>query len=77
MHKTKHTEHMDKFKKFNSLTYCKYEGAMPILVSIDPEIVKSVLIKNFDSFPYIMSPEVKVTICPKMLMFRCTFILLS
>ncbi len=61
MHKTKHTEHMDKFKKFNSLTYCKYEGRTPILVSMDPEIVKSVLIKNFDSFGMIMGPDIKVS----------------
>ena len=31
-------------------TYGRYDGVTPVVVTIDPEIIKSVLVKNFDSF---------------------------
>nr|APH81393.1 cytochrome P450 CYP3027C1 [Tigriopus kingsejongensis] len=31
-------------------TYVRYEGSQPMLVTIDPDMIKSVMVKNFDSF---------------------------
>ena len=38
----------DKVKKFGK-TYGRYNGTQPTLVTIDPELVKSIIVKNFDS----------------------------
>ena len=43
--------HTNKFKKFGTKTYGCYTGTTPAIVTIDPELLKSVLVKNFDSFP--------------------------
>ena len=39
----------EKVKKFGK-TYGRYNGVQPALVTIDPDLVKSILVKNFDSF---------------------------
>ena len=45
--------HFEKFKRFGR-TYGRYDGAIPVLVTKDPELVKSVLVKNFDNFDIII-----------------------
>ena len=35
-------------------TYGFYDGVSPVIVTIDPELVKSITVKNFDSFGEIM-----------------------
>ena len=44
-----HQEQMN-WLKTHGKTYGLYEGVTPVIVTIDPEIVKSVVAKNFDSF---------------------------
>ena len=39
----------EKVKKFGK-TYGRYNGVRPTLVTIEPDLVKSILVKNFDSF---------------------------
>ena len=39
----------EKHKKFGK-TYGRYNGVQPAIVTIDPELVKSIIVKNFDSF---------------------------
>ena len=39
----------EKVRKFGK-TYGRYDGVKPALVTIDPELVKSIIVKNFDSF---------------------------
>ena len=41
--------YLSKFKKYG-LTYGRYEGIAPVVCTIDPEIIKSVTMKNGDSF---------------------------
>ena len=43
----------EKHRKFGK-TYGRYDGVKPALVTINPELVKSILVKNFDSFHGIM-----------------------
>ncbi len=52
----------DKFRKFGTKTYGKYDGIIPTVVTIDPEIIKNVLVKNFESFSDVF-PEVKTCYC--------------
>ncbi len=40
---------MDKFNKYGK-TYGRYDGRVPTIVTKDPELIKSVMVKNFDSF---------------------------
>jgi hypothetical protein len=41
---------MQKFNKFGTKTFARYDGVTPVIVTKDPEVIKSVLVKNFDSF---------------------------
>ena len=41
---------LDKFRQFGTKTFGRYDGIVPCLVTIDPDLVKSVLVKNFDNF---------------------------
>jgi hypothetical protein len=41
---------MNEFNKYGK-TFGKYDGPQASIATIDPELVKSVLVKNFDSFP--------------------------
>lgn len=41
---------MHKFKELGTKTYGRYDGVTPVIVTKDPELIKSVLVKNFDSF---------------------------
>ena len=50
-----------KFKEFGTKTYGKYDGVFPTIVTIDPELVKSVCSKNFDCFPAIVDMPVSQT----------------
>ena len=41
--------HLEMFAKYGK-TYGKYDGPRASIASIDPEVAKSVLVKNFDCF---------------------------
>ncbi len=45
-----HKVDLEKFRKFGAKTFGKYDGVVPVIVTIDPEILKSVLVKNFENF---------------------------
>ncbi len=51
--------YIDKFRKYGK-TYGRYEGPSPIVVTKDPELMKSVLVKNFDSFQAVLELPVSV-----------------
>ena len=57
-HKTDYHFYSRKFKKFGTKTYGLYEGITPTIVTIDPELVKSVCSKNFDCFPAVVDVPV-------------------
>ena len=56
----KHLEYQERFQKYGK-TYAYYEGTTPVLATIDPEIIKSVLVKNFDSFTDIIQLHVSIS----------------
>lgn len=58
LHKQDTLFYLRKFKEFGSKTYGCYTGPTPTIITIDPELVKSVMIKNFDSFPAAMDVPV-------------------
>ena len=60
LHKQDTMFYLNKFKKFGTKTYGCYTGPTPTIVTIDPELVKSVMIKNFDSFPAAMDVPVSI-----------------
>ena len=60
LHKQDTLFYLRKFKEFGSKTYGCYTGPTPTIVTIDPELVKSVMIKNFDSFPAAMDVPVSI-----------------
>ncbi len=45
-----HKVDQGKFRKFGTKTFGKYDGVVPVVVTMDPEIMKSVLVKNFENF---------------------------
>lgn len=48
----KHTMHeliLERHKKYGK-TFGRYDGVTPVISTIDPELVKSITVKNFDSF---------------------------
>ena len=51
LHNADHLYFLNKFKQFGTKTYGCYVGPTPTIMTIDPELVKSVMIKNFDCFP--------------------------
>ena len=53
-------EHSCALIKKHGKTYVKYEGVHPTLVTIDPELIKLVLVKNFDSFSDVLELQVKL-----------------
>ena len=44
------------YKKFGK-TWGRYEGRAPIISTIDPELIKSIMVKNFESFSQTMDWE--------------------
>lgn len=48
---------MDKMKKFGK-TYVGYEYVQPILITIDPDLIKSVTITHFENFTDILNFKV-------------------
>ena len=52
-----HEEIANMHKKLGK-TFGRYEGIMPVISTIDPEIIKSVMVKNFDSFTDIFEMDV-------------------
>ena len=57
-HKTDHLFYSRKFKEFGAMTYGRYDGVYPTIVTIDPALVKSVCSKNFDCFPAVLDAPV-------------------
>ncbi len=51
-----HTEIQEMFRKFKTKTFGRYEGVTPCIVTMDPEILKNVLVKNFENFSDIFAP---------------------
>ena len=49
--------YLKKVKKYGK-SYFRYNGIHPTLVTSDPEMIKSILIKNFDSFSEIIELDV-------------------
>ena len=56
-----HLFYSRKFKEFGVMTYGRYDGVFPTIVTIDPVLVKSVCSKNFDSFPAVVDMPVSET----------------
>ena len=50
---------VQKLKKFG-LTYGHYDGVVPTISTNDPELLKSILVKNFDSFTDTVTMEVNI-----------------
>jgi cytochrome P450 len=49
-HKISMHEHINEsFKKYGK-TYARYEGREPSILTIDPELIKCIMVKNFESF---------------------------
>ena len=44
----------EKIKQYGK-TYVRYDGVFPTLVTIDPDLVKSIMVKNFDCFSAVMA----------------------
>ena len=40
---------IEQFKKFGK-TWAKYDGVSPTIVTIDPEMIKQITVKQFDNF---------------------------
>ena len=53
-----HEEIANMFKKYGK-TFGRYDGICPVVMTIDPEIIKNVLVKNFDSFHDTIPYEVR------------------
>ena len=49
-----HKVQLDKFRELGTKTYGRYDGIVPTIVTMDPEVLKSVLVKNFESFTDIL-----------------------
>ena len=48
-----HRVYQEQFCQFGNggaKTYGKYDGVVPVVVTVDPEVVRSVLVKNFENF---------------------------
>nr|ACO15001.1 Cytochrome P450 3A24 [Caligus clemensi] len=59
-HDRVHHEYFNEaFKRFKSKTFTRYAGSTPTIVTIDPEIVKQVTIKQFQNFPMVLNAEAK------------------
>ena len=46
---TFHEQSLEEHKRLGK-TYAKYDGTTPVISTIDPEIIKTVTAKEFDSF---------------------------
>ena len=49
---------MQQFQKFGR-TWARYDGVGPTIVTIDPEIVKEITVKQFDNFTDIIPMDFK------------------
>ncbi len=45
-----HQVYLDKFRQMKTKTFGRYDGVNPVIVTVDPNILRSVLVKNFDNF---------------------------
>jgi hypothetical protein len=51
-HKTNFTGHdVNLMKKFGTKNWVEYSAAIPTLVIGEPDIIKDIMVKHFDSFP--------------------------
>ena len=50
--------HKENFEKFGTKTYGRYDGITPVVVTMDTEIIKGVLVRHFENFVDIF-PEVR------------------
>ena len=53
---------MDKFRRYGK-TYGRYNCAVPCIVTMDTELIKSVTVRNFDCFYTFISEEVMSDWC--------------
>lgn len=53
-----HELYLERHNKYGK-TYGEFAGVVPCVVTIDPEIIKNVTVKNFDSFTDILEWEVR------------------
>ncbi len=51
----KYQVYQENFRKFGTKTYGRYDGIVPCVVTMDPDVMKSVLVKNFENFSDIFS----------------------
>ncbi len=63
-----HKWQQEQHKKLGK-TFGRYDGVTPVISTIDPELVKSILVKNFDCFTdtldiYVSSSEDLTVECP-------------
>jgi cytochrome P450 family 6 len=59
-----HEYNQEMHKKLGK-TWARYEGREAVIVTIDPELIKSIMVKNFDSFSEIIDwgyPDNKITL---------------
>ncbi len=45
-----HESTRDKFRQLGTRTYGRYDGVQPVITTMDPDVMKSVVVKEFDSF---------------------------
>lgn len=58
-HKQTRHEVVFEMHKKHGMTFGRYDGVFPTISTIDPELVKAILVKNFDSFTDVLNVEVK------------------
>ena len=49
-HVLMHKVFQENFKKFNSKTYGIYDGSRPMIITIDPKVIKAVAVEKFECF---------------------------
>jgi cytochrome P450 family 6 len=56
-HKLMMHEHSQEMHQKLGKTWAKYEGSEPTIVTIDPDLIKAIMVKHFDSFSDIINWE--------------------
>ena len=64
-HKIQIHKHTQELHRKLGKTWAKYEGREPMISTVDPELAKAIMVKNFDSFSEIIDwgyPDNKITL---------------